>query len=76
MMKFEKVVEGDKKDLIYSWFYGLLSIFFPLTLLLFDPLTFFGIVSTGFFDGMFVLFFLYSIIEYSDSRKVYWRKIK
>lgn len=74
--KFEKIVEWDKKLLVYTWFHGLVSILLPLMLLLITPLTFSDIVINAFLDGMVFVAFVQSIIEYGDSRKVYWRKIK
>jgi hypothetical protein len=74
--KYEKVVKGNSGIFKSIWLYGIFSIGFPLVLLLFSEINFLNIVFVAFFDGMYFVLFMDSILEYEKSRKVYWRKIE
>ena len=74
--RFEKVVEGDKRELFDTWIFGLVSLFFPITLLFKSQLTFFNLVLSAFLNGITFIIFTLSALNYEDSRKVYWRKMK
>ncbi len=74
--RFEKVVKGDKDELISTWVNGLISLFFPFLLLSITKVSFSIIVFIAFIDGIFFILFVDSILDYIRSRKVYWRKIK
>ncbi|KKM74032.1 hypothetical protein LCGC14_1404450 [marine sediment metagenome] len=74
--KFEKVIEGDKRELRYACIFGILSLVFPMILILKTEITFLGLVFHAFLNGVIFLSFVNSALEYVGSRKVYWRKIK
>ena len=73
--RFEKVVEGDKDELMDIWHFGLVSLGLPFLLLL-SEINFFKIVLMAFVDGMIFHAFAISLRNYVHSRKVYWRKMK
>ncbi len=74
--RFEKVVEVyEDIYIVWVWYFGILSLTFPLVLLL-DNFSFLNIVSLAFFDGVLFTLFGVNLWKYIKSRKVYWRKIE
>ncbi len=74
--RFEKVVKGDKDYLINAWVNGIFSLVLPLMALVYNELSFLDIVFVSFVNGMLFIIFAFSALEYAESRKVYWRKMK